>query len=288
MSAARDLSPDIVWIDKGDWIRPASLRALREMGCFLVGHYTDALRHGAWRVRLKRRLLLETIRHYDVFFTTNDVDYESLRSERDCAAFTDLGFDDDRFEPTPLAPELARKWDNDLVFVGHYEAHTEAGVLALLDAGLDLRVFGHPPWFSSRNRPRLGDHLQPSLGNEDYARALKGSRIGLCWVSVHNYNQTSARSFETAGSGTFLLAMRTRQHLECFDEGREAEFFGDHDELVRKARYYLEHEDEREEIARRGRERCVSSGYSWRALMRRDWAHVLEKHAAASASTEPG
>ena len=74
--------------------------------------------------------------------------------------------------------------------------------------------------------------------------------------------------------------MRTPQHSACFDEGKEAEFFGDHAELVRKAAWYLEHDAERKAIALRGQQRCVSSGYSWDRLMARDWPRVLKLHAA--------
>lgn len=277
LERCRQSSPDVVWVDKGDWVRPETLEALRADGVFLVSHNTDALyyRRGV-SIRVKRRLLLATAPCYDVFFTTNDVDYERLQSEPWRTLFTDLGYDHRRFEPSPLPPEQARRWDQGLVFAGHHEPHTESGALALLEAGLDVHVYGHKGWFRSRNRDRFGDRLQLPLGNEDYVSALKGARIGLCWVSKANYNQTSARTFEVAGSGTFLLAMRTRQHLECFEEGVEAEFFDGDEELVEKARYYLEHDAEREAIARRGLQRCVDAGYSWDAIMARDWQRVLE------------
>jgi spore maturation protein CgeB len=77
-----------------------------------------------------------------------------------------------------------------------------------------------------------------------------------------------------------MLAIRTPQHLECYEEGKEAEFFDDHEELIRKARYFLEHEEEREAIASRGLKRCVDSGYSWDALMARDWIKVKEFYTA--------
>ena len=72
------------------------------------------------------------------------------------------------------------------------------------------------------------------------------------------------------------MAIRTPQHLECYEEGKEAEFFSDHEELVRKARYYLEHPEEREVIAKRGLERCVASGYSWDARTAKDWVKIKE------------
>lgn len=285
LDRARELRPDVVWVDTGVWIWPDTLKQLRRQGCFLVEHITDAMVARHWRVRAKRRLLRETAAFYDVFLTTNVDDAALLaKSTPPMPLLTDLGYDDHRFEPTPLPPALARQWNNPMVFIGHHEPHTEAGILALADAGLPVRVYGHPGWFASPNRKRLGDRLQPSLGNEDYARALKGAAIGLCFVSVLNYNQTSARSFEIPGSGTFLLAVRTPQHVACFEEGKEAEFFSDHAELVRKARYYLEHDAEREAIARRGQQRCVTSGYSWDRIMARDWPRICQIYAERSAA----
>ncbi len=278
------LDPDLVWIDSGDWVWPSTVRALKARGCFMVHHYTDALAARRRSVQFKRRLLHETAPLYDVFFTTNVDDQARMPA----ALLTDLGYDHRRFHPEPLSAEHAKAWDNPLVFIGHYEPETEAGILALIDAGLPVTVYGHEPWFKSKHRAKLGDHLQASLGVEDYERALKGSRIGLCFVSVLNYNQTASRSFEIPGSGTFLLAIRTDQHLECYEEGKEAEFFTGHEELVRKVKYYLEHEDERVAIAARGHARCVESGYSWDAIMARDWPKVRERFESRNPSNGAG
>jgi len=284
VAACRDQRPDLVWIDKGDWLWSSSLRALRGLGAYLVHHITDALHPRNPAVSRRRRLLRSTAADYDLFFTTNVDDHrELLQASPPTALLTNLGHDHRRFEPSPLPEALVEEWKDSIVFVGHHEPETEAGVLALIDAGLPVTVYGHEPWFRSPNRSRLGAHLRSSLGNEEYVYALKGARIGLCFVSVLNYNQTASRSFEIPGCGTFLLAIRTPQHLECYREGEEAEFFGDHEELVRKARYYLEHSEERESIARRGHERTLKSGYSWDALMRVDWERVLEHYGAWAA-----
>jgi spore maturation protein CgeB len=284
LETARRLRPEVIWIDTGYWVRSATLQKLRNQGCFLVHHITDALYARHWRVRLRRRLFVETLSAYDILFTTNADDQRlHAASQRPLALLTDLGYDDRRFTPNPPPAEAAAKWSNPIVFVGHYEKHTEEGAIALINAGLPVRIYGHPPWFASPNRTKLGDALRPSLNNDDYAYALKCAQIGLCFVSVLNYNQTASRSFEIPGSGTFLLAVRTGQHLQCYEEGREAEFFGSSEELVRKAQYYLDHPDERRAVARRGLERCRSSGYSWGRLMARDWDRVLQIYAKRKA-----
>ena len=61
-----------------------------------------------------------------------------------------------------------------------------------------------------------------------------------------------------------MLAERTEEHERLFKDGKEAAYFNtsEPDDLLEKVRYYLDHEQERQQIARCGRERCLNSGYS--------------------------
>jgi glycosyltransferase involved in cell wall biosynthesis len=188
---------------------------------------------------------------------------------------TFLGYDDDRFTPTPLEVDLAKHWANKLLFVGHYEKKTEAGIKALIKANLPVRVFGLG-WQSAVRRKELKSNVEfRALTDSEYEWAIKAAEIGLCFVSHGNGNQTAGRSFEIPGSGTFLLAERTEQHMECYREGVEAEFFGDTQELVSKAQFYLDRARERREIAVNGQQKCKRH-YSWKTLLKGDWAKVME------------
>jgi len=145
-----------------------------------------------------------------------------------------------------------------------------------LNKGLPVAVYG-AGWNRAMEYDKLHDHVNfRRLNNEEYLYALKSAKIGLCFVSELNGNQTAGRSFEIPACGTFLLAMRTKQHTECYLEGKEAEFFSSNQELVQKARYYLEHDDQRKEIALRGYQRCTASDYSWFLYMRDDWDKVCK------------
>ncbi len=69
----------------------------------------------------------------------------------------------------------------------------------------------------------------------------------------------SLRLFDVCGCGGFLLTNWQEELPELYEPGVEAEYFGSQEELLDKAGYYLEHEEERKEIARRGYERTKAS-----------------------------
>jgi spore maturation protein CgeB len=64
-----------------------------------------------------------------------------------------------------------------------------------------------------------------------------------------------------------MIADRTDEHQMFFKEGHEADFFSSEEELLDKVRFYLTDEALRERMALRGFQRCVDSGYSYRARL---------------------
>jgi spore maturation protein CgeB len=58
--------------------------------------------------------------------------------------------------------------------------------------------------------------------------------------------------------GGFLICDRQRDILELFREGEHLVTFRDAADLARKVHYYLDHPEERQDIARKGHEEAVS------------------------------
>ena len=67
------------------------------------------------------------------------------------------------------------------------------------------------------------------------------------------------RSFEALGSRSFLLSDHIADNQNVFKEGVHYVGYKDKDDMVDKAKYYLEHDAEREKIAQAGYLEAVSN-----------------------------
>jgi spore maturation protein CgeB len=65
-----------------------------------------------------------------------------------------------------------------------------------------------------------------------------------------------------------LLADRTEEHQEFFEEEKEAEFFDSPEELIEKLSFYSKNGSARTRIADKGCQRCKDSGYSYVCRMK--------------------
>jgi spore maturation protein CgeB len=115
-------------------------------------------------------------------------------------------------------------------------------------------------------------HFHPELAarwqggevyGDDYARALSGAKIGLGFLRKVCPDQHTTRTFEIPACGSMLLADRTPEHQEFFEEGKEADFFDSKEELTEKVRFYTTNERARADLASKGRQRCVDGRYAY-------------------------
>lgn len=264
-------SPTVVWVDKGFWLWPSTVDRFRRKGFFLVHHNTDALFPRRFSYRWSYLLIRQTLSGFHLYLTSNRLDYERLAPRPfPQTELTYLGYDKTRFHPAATERQ-------GMIFIGHHEPRNERYIRSLVAADLPVKVYG-AGWSRRRSLPGLAKVVQAdAVRDDEYVSLIQGAKVGLGFVSEINGNETAGRCFEIPACGTFLLAPRTRQLQDLYREGEEAVFFGSPEELVDKARRYLiRDEGEREAIAHRGRERCLSSDYSWERFMREDWNRVVK------------
>lgn len=84
------------------------------------------------------------------------------------------------------------------------------------------------------------------------------SKINPCLTNnMAGVDNIKGRNFEIPACGGFQISGPARDLEEYFVVGKETEVYRDLEDLTMKIQYYLEHDDEREVIARAGYERAV-------------------------------
>ena len=76
------------------------------------------------------------------------------------------------------------------------------------------------------------------------------------WIHM-NVPQIKARHFQVPACGGFVMTSAADDLEHYYEPGKEVVIYKDVDDLAEKAKYYLEHERERKEIARAGYERTI-------------------------------
>ena len=256
------------WVDKGTMVFPRVIRALKSMGLFTIHHMTDDFfnprRHAYFR-NMKRAIL-----DYHVHLTSNMYNVRELREMgAPHATQTHLGFDPEFMWPEGRVPAGRDRYRTDVTFVGFWRPHIDDYLVLLLEEGVDFRSWG-ARFARSPFRRRYGDRCVSGMVTDEYPWIYASAKIGLCFLNRDNRNTSTMRSFEIPAAGTFMLGERTEEHIQFFEEGKEAEFFDSPMEMLEKIRYYLTHDEERERIAKAGYERCLKSDYSFAGRIRRD------------------
>lgn len=85
-------------------------------------------------------------------------------------------------------------------------------------------------------------------------KIFRQSRINLNMTARTIRTGLSQRVFDVMAAGGFLLTNRQLEVTEYFQDGVELATFDTEEELMEKVRYYLEHEEERQAVARAGYE----------------------------------
>lgn len=151
-------------------------------------------------------------------------------------------------EPCP-----SRSCRYEVSFVGNMYGDRAAWIAALREAGIAVSCFGH----GTENGV---------IDAGDIPKIYLTSRISLNFsgagqsggISGGVGRQIKARTFEVPGAGGFLLTETAPGLTRYFEPGREIEIFDSVDQLVAKARFFLDHPEQRDAIALAGHRRTVA------------------------------
>ncbi|MGH7894754.1 MAG: CgeB family protein [Candidatus Binatia bacterium] len=256
--------PDVLWVDKGIFVTPATLGAARRAGVRWLVHYSPdnyLMRQNA------SRHLWSGLPLYDLVVTTkrhNQMLLGAAGARR--AVFSGNAYDPEVHRPMTLTMPERVTLATDVSFVGRWEPSRERLLARLAALPIRVRVCG-PGWERVRSRALRSICVPGAVFGDAYAKTIAAAKINLGLLSTLAGDTITQRSIEIPACGAFMLAERTSEHEAHFADGEEAVFFDGVDDLVRKVQRYLAAEAERRRIAAAGRARCLRSGYSYEARL---------------------
>jgi len=122
---------------------------------------------------------------------------------------------------------------------------------------LDLHVWGKGIEDLPRHSPICHCYRGEVWGIEMY-QILRNSKITLNHhIDVADLYANNCRLYETTGVGTLLITDWKENLHEIFEPGEEVVAYRSPEECAELVQYYLEHDNERETIARAGQERTL-------------------------------
>ncbi len=206
------------------------------------------------------RSWLKSLRQYSVVVSTKrrvmaDLEHLGCRAVR----YARFGYHPPIHRPVESAQTAFRRFD--VAFAGNADQDRLPILEALVlgDAELSIGLFGNG-WGA---HPLLSRVAQPAVTGLAYAEAMCAATVCPCLVRRANRDGHVMRSIELPAMGAFMLAERTDEHQEMFEQGVHCEYWSSHEELVAKARWFARHPSAARAIAKRGHALVTSGGFTY-------------------------
>ena len=153
-----------------------------------------------------------------------------------------------------------RHRDIPISFLGSLRQDRRAGLAALKSAGVEIY--------------HSGGQRENRLSVEKYAEVFQKSKIALNFsrLAISTEDQFKGRTLETTLCGAMLLESENAQTAKWLEPMVDYVPFKDTNDLVEKAKYYLQHDSEREKIAANGHQKATQK-YTGEMF----WKTILDK-----------
>lgn len=249
---------DLVYVDNGECVSPAVVRAFRQLAPKVVNYNIDDPTGG----RDMRRFLAyrKALPFYDLVAVVrqeNVAECQALGARRVMRVWRSA--DEVSHAPRAVTPDLKTRWSSEVLFLGTWMPERGAFLRDLIEMGVPLTIRGSH-WQKAPEWPVLAPHWKgDSVAGDDYALALQCARVNLGLVSKGNRDLHTTRSLEIPALGAMLCAERTSEHLQMYTEGVEAVFWRDARECAQQCMDLLQDEPRRQAIAKAGHERFVAN-----------------------------
>jgi len=206
---------------------------------------------GDGMVNLQRQYAL--ISKYDAWFVKDRYMYDFMRSKLRLNVHLLPECCNPYVQKPPSKTAFGSKYD--VSVVGTLYPYRANILDQLIADDITVDIFGAMPnWIGAKWKQR---HAHQYVVLDKKNEVFYGSKINLNTIFYGDIDAGNCRLFEVAGAGGFQICDRKEAIKNYFVEDEEIVFFDTADELIKKIKYYLEHQDEAEAIAKRGHERAL-------------------------------
>jgi spore maturation protein CgeB len=264
LTYAEKINPDVIFIYRGTHIFQKTLANIRrKINVLILGYNNDdpfSDKYSGWEWKHFTKCIPE----YDLTLSYRKLNIKDYwKAGAKDVRLLRSWFIPARNYPVKLTKEEIKRFGCDVVFIGHYEADGRKEMLEnIVRSGIDLKIYG-PGWEKVTWNVQMPNNIFPikAVRGCDYNKALNAAKIALCFFSTLNRDSYTRRCFEIPASGTLLLSEYSEDIEGLYQEGEEAIFFRNSNELIKKIQTYLSDNSLRLLVANSGRNRAIQDGY---------------------------
>ncbi len=254
---------DLIWVFKGMELTPQTVQTLKKQTSRLINFNPDNPFIFSGKGSGNKNIT-QSIHLYDEHFTYDHEVKSRIESQFGIkCTLVPFGFDNEVISTEELNEVEEIKA---VCFVGNPDAYRSKILQEILNKGLHLHVFGHD-WQKYLKHPNLIIH--DAVYEKDYYKTLRKYRVQLNIMRVHNLDSHNMRSLEVPGCGGVMLAPRTKDHEAFFEEGKEAFYYNDANDLVNQADKILRLGDLKVQEIRKFSCEKVISNFTFNSLINR-------------------
>lgn len=249
VAACREQRPQLLLVTG---ITPPSAGALREIGRMGI-HRANFLTDDPWNPANGARFFWPALREYDVVWSPRRANLEDLLNHG-CrrGEYLPFGYNPAlHFPEQPANGAERERFACDVAFVGGADADRLPLARALVRAGLAVKLYGG---YWDRD-PELRSHWHGFVHGRDQRLAVGAAAMNICIGRKANRDGHAMRTFEVPAMGACMLVEDTPEHRGIFgEEGKAVVYFSSILQMLERARWLLDHPEERHRLAAAARE----------------------------------
>lgn len=248
------INPDIIIFHKNLALQKSTIKYLKRNNVFTVLYLHDFLQNP-----VNRSInFLDSLQYFDLIITTKSYELSYLKLINQNVYFIN-NFINNTLNKTKDLIFYKDFDEKELVFIGGYEEERYRSLVFLADNGVRILIYAgieYKIWYKN-----FVPHVNIKLVNRtlrlsEYYEVIQKSFLIYSPLRKSNKDLQTSRTVEIPYFGGILFTERTSEHLEMFEENREAIFFETDNELLEKYQLLIDNPDFYNELKLRGNKRA--------------------------------